>query len=189
MGTTSLERTGTALLVIATLVVGISILAGGDTGRALNGFSGICWFVAAGMLVTATLKSSREVAPWVIALGLTAVVAFVIRPSDLLLASVGFGVTGALMGAIAPHHEILWVKLVPALYLPFHIGTAVVKAMIRSMTGAEASIRSEPPPTAAIVPLMMMGAALIGGHLAVAIKARRSHHGNRRVPVSDQESG
>ncbi|MDQ3541518.1 MAG: hypothetical protein M3440_12615 [Chloroflexota bacterium] len=179
---TRLERVGTVLLIFATLVVAASILAGGDVGRALNALSGVCWFLAAGMLVRAALKSSRQPTMWAGVIGLTAVVAFVIRPSDLVLAVIGFGGSGILVGLLARDHELLWVTLVPALYLPFHIGTAVLKAVVRSMMGIEAGIRSQPPPTAAIVPQVMAAAALVGGFVAVSIKARRSHPDDRRIP-------
>jgi carbon starvation protein CstA len=112
---------------------------------------------------------------------LTVVVAFIVRPSDLLLAAVGFGGAGLIVASLAQNHELLWVKLIPALYLPFHIGTALLGALVRSMTGTEASIRSEPPPTTAIVPLTMVVAALVGGYVAVSIKARRSRADDRQV--------
>lgn len=179
--TMGLQRIGTVLLIFAALVVAGSILDGGDAGRALNAFGGVCWFLAAGMLVRAALKLSRQPAMWASITGLTAVVAFVIRPSDLILAAVGFGAAGIIVGLLARNHELLWVTLVTALYLPFHIGTAILKVVVRSMMGIEASIRSEPPPTAAIVPLMMVVAALVGGYAAVAIKARRSHTDHHRV--------
>ncbi|MGI8964210.1 MAG: hypothetical protein ACR2GI_06880, partial [Thermomicrobiales bacterium] len=56
--------------------------------------------------------------------------------------------------------------IVVALYLPFHIGAAVGKAVYRNIIGSEAAIRSDPPPTAAIVPIAMLLAAL-GGALIV----------------------
>ncbi|CAA9564128.1 MAG: hypothetical protein AVDCRST_MAG43-2176 [uncultured Thermomicrobiales bacterium] len=169
-----LERSGTALLVLATLVVAASILAGGDVGRALNAFGGIGWFLAAGMLVSAAVRSSRQYMTWAAVIGLTAVVAFVVRPSDLILAAVGFGSAGIVVGTLAQNRELLWVTLVPALYLPFHIGTAVLKATVRSLMGTEPGIRSDPPPTAAIVPIVMVVAALAGGYAAMSIKAHRS---------------
>lgn len=175
------ERIGTGLLISATLVVGASILAGGDFGRALNATGGVCWFLAAGMLVSAARKSSRQPTMWAGVIGLTAVVAFLVRPSDLVLATIGFGAAGILAGLLARDHELLWVTLIPGLYLPFHIGTAVLKATVRSMMGIETSIRSDPPPTAAIVPLMMVAAALLGGYAVVSIKAWRSHADIRRV--------
>jgi len=175
------ERSGTALLVFATIMVGISILAGGDLGRVLNGISGIVWFGAAGLLIHAARRTSSQLGLWWTVAGLTAVVAFVIRPSDMVQAAIGFGGAGLVVGILARDDELLWVKLVPALYLPFHIGTAVLRSLIRSLTGAEASIRSEPPPTAALVPLMMVVAALLGGYAAVTTKARRSGARNRRM--------
>jgi len=175
------ERLGTALLLSATILVGISILADGDPARVLNGISGIVWFGAAGLLIHATLRTTSQPVLWGTVAGLTAVVAFVIRPSDMVLASVGFGGSGLAVGLLARDRELLWVKLVPALYLPFHIGTAVLRSLGRSLTGAEASIRSEPPPTAALVPLLMVVAASLGGYAAVALKARRSGTPDRRM--------
>lgn len=180
-----LERIGTGLLVLATLVVAASILAGGDIGRGLNAFGGVCWFLAAGMLVSTTVKSSRRPSMWAIVIGLTVVVAFVVRPSDLVFAAIGFGGAGILVGMLARDRELLWVTLVPALYLPFHIGTAVLKAMVRSMMGIEATIRSEPPPTAAMVPFVMVVAALAGGYAAMSIKSGRSLVHERRLPSTD----
>lgn len=176
-----LERAGLVLLLVATIVVAASILAGGTVGRVLNGVGGLCWFLAAGLLVTAGFRSTTRPAIWAIVTGATALLAFVIRPSDLILAMIGFGGAGLLLGICARNHERLWVAMVPALYLPFHIGAAVLRAVARSLSGAEAHIRSEPPPTAAIVPLVMVAAALAGGYAAVAIKSQRSHQEMRRV--------
>ncbi|HEV2067311.1 MAG TPA: hypothetical protein VGR08_10790 [Thermomicrobiales bacterium] len=175
------ERNGTAMLVFATALVGLSIVAGGDVGRVLNGTSGIVWFGAAGLLIHAAHRTSSQRGLWWTVVGVTAVVAFVIRPSDMALAAIGFGGAGLVVGTLARNNELLWVKLVPALYLPFHIGTAVLRSFIRSLTGGEASIRSDPPPTAALVPLLMVVAALLGGYAAVVIKARRSGVRNRRM--------
>lgn len=182
-----LERIGMALLVVATLLVAASIVASGDVGRALNALGGVCWFLAAGMLVSTALGSSHRPRMWAVVISLTAVVAFVVRPSDLALAAIGFGGAGILVGMLARDHELLWVTLVPALYLPFHIGTAVLKATVRSMMGVEATIRSEPPPTAAVVPVMMVAAALVGGYAAMSIRARLSVSNERGAsPASPQ---
>lgn len=175
------ERSGTALLAFATILVGVSILVGGDTGRVLNGISGIIWFGAAGLLVHAARGVSQQVVLRWAVVGLTAVVAFVIRPSDMALAVIGFGGAGLAVGLLAQDRELLWVKLVPALYLPLHIGTAVLRSVVRSLSGAEASIRSEPPPTAALVPVLMVVAALLGGYLATDFKARRYSARDRRM--------
>ncbi|MGN6032719.1 MAG: hypothetical protein ACTHQE_13780, partial [Thermomicrobiales bacterium] len=76
------------------------------------------------------------------------------------------------IGMAAKADPILWAKLIPGLYLPMHIGTAVLKAVGRSALGMEASIRSEPPPTAAVVPFVMVVAAVAGGFLASALRER-----------------
>jgi hypothetical protein len=78
---------------------------------------------------------------------------------------------------------LLWAKLVPAFYLPMHIGTAVLKAVGRSILGMESSIRSEPPPTAAIVPAVMVAAALAGGWIAQRVKRSRGGRSDRTVDV------
>ncbi len=98
--------------------------------------------------------------------------AFVIKPTDLTLAVIGFGGAGFVIGMLAKTDPMLWAKLVPALYLPAHIGTAVLKAAGRSMLGMESSIRSAPPPTAAIVPFVMVAAAIAGGIVATALRQR-----------------
>lgn len=161
-----LEVVGTIALAAATVIVGASILAGGEAGRVLNGVSGLIWFAAAGALGLAAFRTRPAWLVWAVAVAMTGVVAFLVKPSDLLLAIVGFGVAGAAMAVVAGPHGLLWAKFVVALYLPFHIGAAVAKAMYRSLSGNEAAIRSDPPPTAALVPVAMLLAAL-GGALIV----------------------
>jgi hypothetical protein len=162
---TNLAISGTWLLLAATIVVGISIVLEGAVSRALNGVAGVMWFGAAAMLVVAGLRINRSPKLWGGLLLLTAVVAFVVTPSDLLFAAIGFVTCGAVAIALAGDGRLLWSTLVVGMYLPMHIGTAVTKAVVRSITGNEASLRTDPPPTAAIVPLVMLGAALVGGLL------------------------
>lgn len=165
-----LATRGTVLLVAATIVVGISILANGMPSRLLNGLAGILWFAAAAMLVIAAVSISRSGSLWLGILVLTAVVAFVVRPSDMLLAAVGFLACGAIAQLLARDGRLIWSVLIPALYLPLHIGTAVIKAVVRSIEGQESSIRTDPPPTAALVPLLMVVAAVVGGLLVQRIR-------------------
>lgn len=153
------------LLLIATLVVGVSILASGAPAKVLNGIAGIMWFAAAAWLVWSALQISRRGSLWCAIILLTAVVAFVVRPSDLVLAALGFLICGALAALVAGDRRLIWPILVVALYLPMHIGTAVFKAVVRSIQGSEASLRTDPPPTAALVPLVMLIAAIAGGLL------------------------
>ena len=85
------ELFGTVALVAATIIVGASILVGGDAGRLLNGVSGLIWFAAAGTLGLAAFRVKPAWHVWAFAVAMTGVVAFVVKPSDLVLAIVGFG--------------------------------------------------------------------------------------------------
>ena len=161
----NLATSGTWLLLAATIVVGISILLDGAVSRALNGVAGVMWFAAAAMLVVAGMRVNHGARLWVGLLVSTAFVAFIVTPSDLLFAAIGFITSGAIAVVLAGDGRMLWSTVVVGLYLPMHIGTAVVKAVVRSMAGNEASLRTDPPPTAAVVPLVMLGAALLGGLL------------------------
>ena len=167
------ERLGTTLLLSATLIVGASIVADGGLGRALNGIGGIAWFAAAVFLAVAAAGSTRSPQLWAATVLLTTAVAFVIKPSDLVFAVMGFGVAGAVIVWLAPSHRLLWATLVVALYLPFHIGAAIARMVGRSIVGAEAALRTDPPPTAALVPLVMLTAALGGGLVAQRLIIRR----------------
>lgn len=167
------ERIGTVVLLSATILVAISILLNGAPARMFNGVAGIAWFMATALLVMAGWRASRRSSLWLAAIALTAVVAFVVRPTDMWLALFGFGGAGFAIGLVAGDGRVLWGTLLAGLYLPFHIGTAVLKAVGRNLTGSEASIRSEPPPTAAVVPLVMVLAAMTGAAMASYLVARR----------------
>jgi hypothetical protein len=158
-----LQNIGTSALIGATVIVGAAIAIDGQVGRILNGTGGMIWFGAAGLLAWAAAKSGELRTKWLVAIGLTAVVAFVAKPTDLINATVGLGIAGAAMASLVRDRQILWATLVPALYLPAHIGTAILKAIGRNILGMESSIRSEPPPTASVVPLVMVAAAIVGG--------------------------
>ncbi len=175
------EKPGTMLLLVATLVVGASIVLDGQAAQALNGIGGIAWFAAAGLLAVAAIGSSRSPQVWAAAVMLTTLVAFVIKPSDLILAIVGFGVAGAAIAWLAPSHELLWSNLIVGLYLPFHIGAAIVRMIGRSLAGIEATIRTDPPPTAPLVPLVMVIAATGGGLVVQHLVKRRPLHARDRL--------
>jgi hypothetical protein len=170
------ERIGTFLLVGATIVVGLSIVLDGLIARVLNGAGGLAWFAAAALLSLAAFRTSASPRLWIAAGFLTALVAFVVRPSDLALATAGFGIAGLVIVSLAPDHDLLWAKLVAGMYLPLHVGTAIAKAVARSVAGVESAVRTDPPPTAALVPFVMVMAAVGGGlvarHLAVHRRGR-----------------
>jgi hypothetical protein len=164
-------------LLAATVVVGASILAGGDVGRALNGAAGLTWFASAAVMVMEGRRRGASAHQWLGVGAATAAVAFVVRPTDLTLAIAGFGSAGLIAGLLRGRDPIFWAKMVPALYLPMHIGTAILKAAGRSALGMEANIRSEPPPTAAIVPAVMLLAAVAGGWAARWLTRSRASRG------------
>lgn len=166
LGETRQERIATGTLALATVIVGASIIADGQLARALNGVAGITWFASSAMFILEGRKRGSTPLQWAGITALTVGVAFVVKPSDIVLATTGFVPAGFIAARIAGHNPILWAKMIPALYLPLHIGTAVAKAAARSAAGMESSIRTEPPPTAAVVPAVMLGASLIGGFLA-----------------------
>ncbi len=172
----NLEKTGTLILLAATLLVALSILLDGTASRLFNGLGGITWFTAAGLLGIAAWRSSKRLSLWLLAMGLTALVAFVVTPSDFVPAMIGFGLAGTTMALFARPPAVLWAKLVVGLYLPFHIGTAVAKAIYRSATGSQAALRTDPPPTAALVPLVMLITAVVCASVV-------SNYLDRRVPT------
>jgi hypothetical protein len=173
-GQSVLERRGTWMLIAAVILVALSIVLSGSAAKAFNGLAGMTWFAAAAMLGIAAwrLRSGRTL--WAAAIILTAMVAFVVKPSDFVPAIAGFGLAGLAIALVTGRQDrYLWAKLIVGLYLPFHIGTAVLRAVYRSMTGSEASIRSEPPPTAELVPIAMLLSAVAGAWLAGALQGRR----------------
>ncbi len=173
VGDTSLERRATLTLAVATVLVGASIVADGNLARALNGIAGITWFAATAMFIVDARRRGSTLQQWLTILALTAIVAFVVKPSDIVLATIGFTSAGFIAALAGRRHPLLWAKLVPALYLPLHIGTAVLKAAGRSALGMEASIRTDPPPTAVIVPAVMLVAAIVGGIFATMVINRQ----------------
>ncbi len=169
----NLEKIGTLILLAATILVAISILLDGAASRVFNGVTGIAWFAAAGTLGLVAWRSSRHWSHWLAAFVLTGLVAFIVTPSDFIPASIGFGLTGTAIALVVRDYAVLWSKLVVGLYLPFHIGTAIGKAIYRSATGGEATLRTDPPPTAALVPLVMLVTAVVCASAVTTFLARR----------------
>ena len=178
----SRERIGTGLLVAAIVLVALSIVLDGTVSRMLNGLAGVTWFASAVFLVLAARRQGGSVRTWLVAVGLTVLVAFVVTPSDFLPAAIGFGAAGIASALVAGRDETLWARVIVGLYLPLHVGTAMVRAAWRAASGGEASIRTDPPPTAALVPAAMLLAA-IAGALLVQAWQRRSSGGRGSLPV------
>ncbi len=174
------ERVGTSLLAAAIVLVAFSILLEGSVSRMLNGVAGVTWFASAVFLVIAVRQGRSRPRDWIAAVVLTALVAFVVTPSDFLPAIVGFGLAGAAVALIAGESEVLWAKVIVGLYLPLHVGTALVKAVWRAVTDGEASIRTDPPPTAALVPMAMLLSA-VAAALLVREWRRRQRPGAKAL--------
>lgn len=171
------QRAGTALLLLGAFLVGIAIILDGTVARFINGVGGLLWFASAGLLLLVAIRSKPARVMWLALAILTIAVAFVIKPSALIPTLIGFIPVGFVIASIGPRNRILWATLIPAWYLPAHIGTAVANAAIRSTMGTGASLRTDPPPTAAFVPALMVVCAMAGGYLALGL-ARRTEGRN-----------
>jgi hypothetical protein len=176
---------GTAGLALGALLVGMAIVMDSDLGRAVNGVGGLLWFASTALLSIAAARTKPPVWQWAVLALVVVTVAFIVKPSAAVPAMIGFVPAGFLLAATAPKGTLLWAALVPAWYLPAHIGTAVVRSAVNSLLGNEASLRTEPPPTAAIVPLLMVACALLGGAIARFAQERRSHGGGRPAETVD----
>ena len=147
------------LLGVAGVIVGAAILVGGDVARALNGIGAICWLVGGLCLVLALRAGGWRWPSAAVALAAVVLMALVVRPGELLVAAGGFLLAGALVAGIAGDRPLGWALLVPALWLPVHLSLAIG----RSLFAGGGRIRTDPPPTAALVPLTMIAAAAAAG--------------------------
>lgn len=168
---------GIGLLVLASLVVAVAILTNGSVSRAVNGVGGILWLVALVLVWRAIHRGERWIASTAAALALTFGLVLFVKPSDLGLAMVGFGIAGALMGLLVRRQELLWAALIPALWLPVHLSVAISRAVMETASDQTASVRTDPPPTEAFVPFAMVVAAILGGVTVSVWRARRPTSG------------
>jgi hypothetical protein len=88
-----------------------------------------------------------------------------LKPSNLTWAIVGFAIGGAATAFLVSNRSYDWALLLPALWLPVHLLVAISRALVRALTGGETAVRSDPPPTAALVPFAMVVSALAGAWL------------------------
>ncbi len=170
----SLGIRGLIALLAGAILVGVAIVVDGPVGRLINGAGGILWFTSAAILTGAAVRSRPPRWLWGVLALLTVTVAFIVKPSAALPAVIGFAGTGFIMGLLVPESRMVWAALVPAWYLPAHIGTAVAMSVLDSLVGNEASLRTDPPPTAAMVPMLMVLCALLGGLIASRIRGGSS---------------
>ena len=166
-------RVGGIGLVLAGLVVALAIATDGALSRGINGVGAMIWMLS----LAALLRGGRDGSRWRIMLSLAALVTLVlsfgVEPTNIATAVPGFAIGGAAI-AFVSRRPVAWALMVPALWLPVHLLTAVVPAIVRSVTGGEASVRTDPPPTAAVVPLLMIVSAGVAGWLVGRWRERRS---------------
>jgi hypothetical protein len=154
-------------LVIAASIVGIAITAGGTSARTLNGVGALFW-VGSSILLALTLPSARRAGfGWIVSLAAGLLLGGVIRPGTVELAVACFAVAGALIVVAAGDRTGAWGFLAPAVYLPVHLVIGIGRAMLR-----EGGMRTDPPPTAAILPLAMILAAAVGASVAASVVRR-----------------
>ena len=173
-------KAGAIGLVLAGLVVAIAISTDGALSRGINGIGALVWLAATVALVVGLRDGSRWWPTLALAAAVTAILSFVVEPTSVVTAVPGFALGGAALAAISAR-PVAWALVVPALWLPVHLLTAVLPAILRAADGGEASVRTDPPPTAAIVPVMMILSAGAAGWLVSRIRAGR---GDSRPVVS-----
>jgi hypothetical protein len=161
-------RIAAAGLFLAAAVVGVAIVIGGAVARTLNGVGALLWLISAGLLAFTLPSVQRRMAGWLAAIAAGLLLGGIVRPSSLVEAVIWFAVAGAAVVFVAGDRLGSWALLVPAIYLPVHLLIGISRALMRG-----GAVRTEPPPTAAILPLIMILAAALGGTLA-AIYVRRS---------------
>lgn len=166
---------GWATLIAAAVVVGLAIAVGGVSGKALNGVGGILWLAAAVDLARTARRARVSLTSVALVAVTVLVLSSAISPRDLALASVGFLVGGMVVavGARPVSRRYVVVGLLPATWLPAHLVVAVVRAIARSLADKPNAIRTDPPPTAALVPLAMVLAALAGGWIVTRLAGAR----------------
>lgn len=156
-------------LVLAAVIVGFAIMAGGSAARMLNGVGAIVWIVSGIALGFFIPTAERQLPGWIAAAAGGLLLGGLVRPGTVAEAVVAFAIAGAAAVVVAGDKTGAWAFLVPAIYLPVHLIIGIGRAMVR-----ESGVRTDPPPTAAILPLVMILAAGVAGAIvAAALRARR----------------
>lgn len=172
MGTERSTRFGSVGLIVAGLVVALAIVTEGAVSRGINGVGALIWMAS----LAALLLGVRDGTRWGTKLGLAALVTLVlsfgVEPTNIATAVPGFAIGGAAI-ALVSRRPVVWALMVPALWLPVHLLTAVLPAIVRAANGGEASVRTDPPPTAAVVPLVMIISAGVAGWIVGTIRERQ----------------
>jgi hypothetical protein len=154
-------------------VVGIAIGMDGDARRFVNGIGGVLWLVGAFLVFTRAVASGvtwRQIGQ---VNAVILVLSWLIRPTDPIWAVIGFGWGGVVVGYAGRDLGSKLGAMLGALWLPAHLLIAVVRAGIRELRDQPAALRTDPPPTAVLVPLIMVLAAWIFAALAAEWRSAR----------------
>lgn len=160
-------RTAAGGLFVAAAIVGLAIVVGGAAARILNPIGAVLWVACGVLLAVSVPAAQRPALGWVVAVGSGFLLGAVVRPAGLIEAVVAFAFAGIAVVLAAGDKSGGWALLAPALYLPVHLAIGIGRAILRN-----GGIRTEPPPTAAIVPLAMLLAAAVAGALAATLIRR-----------------
>ncbi len=177
------ESRASLLLVASAVLVGIAIALDGPVSRAINGVAGIGWFLAAALLVRSNMRKpcGWKVIANAVAVGLVLVLA--VKPSDFAWAVVGFTIGGAIVAYSATSDRAKAALVLPALWLPIHLLVAVGRAIDRAIRDLPANVRTDPPPTAALVPLAMVVAAFVGGLIVQWVTGMKANSKVKASPI------
>jgi hypothetical protein len=160
-------RTAAAGFVLAAALVGLAIVLGGTTARMLNAVGAVLWLASAVLLAISLPSAPRPVPGWAAAVAAGVMLGAVVRPSGLVEVVIWFALAGAVVVVAAKDQVGAWALLVPAIYLPVHLSIGIGRAIVRN-----GGVRTDPPPTAAIVPLAMLLAAAVAGALVATLVRR-----------------
>ena len=171
------------LLALAAVVVGIAISIDGDSRRFVNGIGGIIWIVAAARITIRAIGVGVERMQLLLVLSTILVLSVLVRPTDIAWALIGFGWGGVLVGFVGRERGSMLGALLAALWLPAHLLIAIGGSLVRELRDQPAALRSDPPPTALVVPLVMVLAAWVFAVLAANWRTARED-GRLLVPRS-----
>jgi hypothetical protein len=160
-------RMAAAGLILAATIVGVAIIVGGGMSRILNPIGALLWLASGVLLALSLPRVERPVLGYVAAIASGVILGALVRPGSLIEAVVGFAIAGAVVVLVAGDRSGAWALLAPAIYLPVHLLIGIGRAIAHG-----GGVRTDPPPTAAIVPLAMLLAAAVAGALAASALRR-----------------
>ena len=156
-------------LFVAAAIVGVAIVVGGSAARAINPIGAVLW-VGSGVLLAVSLPEvCNRAGGWGAAIASGLVLGAIVRPAEIGAAAFAFSLAGMFVVFVAGDPSGGWSLLAPAIYLPVHLIIGIGRAMV-----TDAGVRTDPPPTAALVPLAMLLGAVVGGMVGAAVLRRRA---------------